>query len=90
MEDRLLSIAKVFRPELETMSVERRLAGIGDVLTILYSSPLALGGLIWLIRVTNPNLILEDPILLLIFVAFSISVVVNPSVCVLKKVNNLS
>jgi serine phosphatase RsbU (regulator of sigma subunit) len=67
MEDRLFAIAKVFRPELETMSVERRLAGIGDVFTILYSSPLALGGLIWLIRVTNPNVILEDPILLLIF-----------------------
>ncbi len=69
MEDRLLAIAKVFRPELETMSVERRLAGIVDVVTILYSSPLALVGLIWLIRVTNPNLILEDPILLVIFAA---------------------
>jgi serine phosphatase RsbU (regulator of sigma subunit) len=72
MEDRLLTIAKVFRPELETMSVERRLAGIGDVLTILYSSPLALVGLIWLIRVTNLNLILEDPIPLVIFAALMV------------------
>ena len=72
MDDRLFSIAKVLRPELETMSVERRLAGIGDVLTVLYSSPLALGGLIWLIRVTNPSLIFEDPLFLLIFVALMI------------------
>jgi serine phosphatase RsbU (regulator of sigma subunit) len=33
---------------------------------------LALVGLIWLIRVTNPNLILEDPILLLIFAALMV------------------
>jgi serine phosphatase RsbU (regulator of sigma subunit) len=69
VEERLLAIAKIFRPELETMSIERRLAGIGDVLTILYSSPLALGGLIWLIRVTNLNLIREDLFLLLVFAA---------------------
>ncbi|UCF61640.1 MAG: hypothetical protein JSV37_02855, partial [Anaerolineaceae bacterium] len=69
MEERLLAIAKIFRPELGTMSVERRLAGIVDVLTILYSSPLALGGLIWLIHATNLSLIREELILLLVLAA---------------------
>ena len=51
MEERLLAITKKFRPELETMSAERRLGGIGDVIVLLYSTPLALVGIIWLIRV---------------------------------------
>ena len=67
MDERLLALARRFRPELETMSVDRRFAGIGDVLAVLYNIPLAIGGLIWLIRVTNLDLIRQDPGLLLLF-----------------------
>lgn len=67
MEERFLAVTRRFRPELETMSVDRRFAGIGDVLAVLYNTPLAIGGLIWLIRVTNLDLIREDPGLLLLF-----------------------
>ena len=67
MEERLLAITKKFRPALETMSAERRLGGIGDVIVLLYSAPLALVGIIWLIRVTDVSVFQEDPLLLLIF-----------------------
>ena len=67
MEERLLAIARRFWPELETMSVKRRFAGIGDVLVALSNAPLAIGGLIWLIRVTNWDLVRENPGLLLLF-----------------------
>jgi serine phosphatase RsbU (regulator of sigma subunit) len=67
VEERLLAIAKIFRPELENMSVERRLAGIGDVLSVLYSAPIAIAGLIWLILSTDLNVVQENAILLIIF-----------------------
>ncbi|HEY42628.1 MAG TPA: PP2C family protein-serine/threonine phosphatase [Anaerolineae bacterium] len=67
MEERFLTIAKVFRPELETMSVERRLAGIGDVLSVLYSAPIAFAGLIWLALTTDLKVVQENAILLVLF-----------------------
>jgi len=69
MEERLLPIAKRFWPELETMSGPRRAGAVGDVIGFLYSAPLVLAGLVWLIAVTDLALIrTEWPTLLLLFV----------------------
>ena len=60
MEKRLLAIAKKFRPELETASELERAAGALDVFGILYSAPLVLAGLVWLVAVTDLGLIRRE------------------------------
>jgi serine phosphatase RsbU (regulator of sigma subunit) len=57
MAGRLLAIAKRFWPELDTMSERERADGVAEVVGLLYSAPLALAGLVWLIAVTDPALI---------------------------------
>lgn len=72
MEDRLLTIAKRFWPEIETMSGPDRTSGVFDVVGFLYSAPMALGGLVWLIAVTDLVLIrTEWPMLVLLFISFA-------------------
>ena len=69
MEDRLLIIARRFWPKLETMSGPDRTSGVFDVVGFLYSAPMALGGLVWLIAVTDLVLIrTEWPMLVLLFI----------------------
>jgi serine phosphatase RsbU (regulator of sigma subunit) len=62
------SLASKLWPELESMSEQRRLVGLGDVLTFLYVLPFTLVGLIWLLKTTDPGVIAEQlPNLALIF-----------------------
>ncbi len=69
MEERLLAVAKRFWPELETTSGPERRNGVADVVGFLYSMPLALAGLVWLIAVTDLTLLrTEWPTLSLLFV----------------------
>ena len=49
MEERLLAIAKKFWPELETMSGSEPRGGVSNVVGFLYSAPLTLVGLVWLV-----------------------------------------
>lgn len=49
----LFRLAERLWPGLERQPLERRLVGAGDVLTTLYTLPLALAGLAWLISVTD-------------------------------------
>jgi serine phosphatase RsbU (regulator of sigma subunit) len=64
----LYSLARFFWPGLETMSEHRRLVGIGDVFSLLYAFPFALGGLIWLIRVTDLDVFyFQYPVIVIIF-----------------------
>jgi hypothetical protein len=56
VEERLLAIAKKFWPELETMSGPERRDGVRNVVGFLYSAPLALVGLVWLIAATDLTL----------------------------------
>ena len=49
-------MASRFWPELETMSGRERADGVGEVVGVLYSAPLALVGLVWLMAVTDPTL----------------------------------
>lgn len=50
------------------MSEQRRLVGVGDVITFLYTLPLAVAGLVWLIGTTDGELLRQElPVLGLIF-----------------------
>jgi serine phosphatase RsbU (regulator of sigma subunit) len=63
----LASIAKKFWPELETMSEQRRLVGMGDVIVTVGMAPLALVGLAWLTAATDLDLVRRNwPALLLL------------------------
>lgn len=71
----IFKIAKRFWPELDTMPEQSRLVGIGEVLTFLYMSPLAIAGVIWLITVTDLYVLLRGvptlAITLAIFILFT-------------------
>lgn len=67
MEERLLILAKRFWPQLETMSGEERRVGVFDVIGVLYSAPLALVGILWLIAETNLTLMRHEGLMLAIF-----------------------
>lgn len=61
------TFARWLWPELEGMNDQRRLVGIGDVICFLYSLPVAIVGIVWLIFITDFNLILQElPIILYI------------------------
>ncbi len=60
MQDFLFKIATKLWPELANTSQQRRLVGVGEVITFLYSAPLALAGLIWLVFVTDLQVIRQD------------------------------
>lgn len=67
MYDTFLKIANWFWPELESMREQRQLVGVGDVITCLYSAPLAIIGLIWLITITDLQLMRQTWLLYLMF-----------------------
>ncbi|MCP4544059.1 MAG: hypothetical protein GY832_43665 [Chloroflexi bacterium] len=46
MEEKLLTIASKFWPELETMSGQDRVSNVGNVIGFLYTAPLVLVGLV--------------------------------------------
>lgn len=57
MEEFLFNIAKKIRPELENLSGEERRLGVFDVIGFLYSTPLAVVGLVWLIAVSDLSVV---------------------------------
>ena len=73
--NRLSDFAKSFWPGLDSMSTQRRLVGTGDVITFLYTLPLAILGLIWLVYATDLLIIQQNLIFLLfnfgLFILFS-------------------
>jgi hypothetical protein len=69
VEERPLAIAKKVWHDLETMSGPERRDGVRDVVGFLYSVPLALVGLLWLMTATDLALFrTEWPMLSLLFV----------------------
>ena len=48
-EEFIFNIAKKIKPELENMSGEEWRSGVFDIFGFLYSTPLAVVGLMWLI-----------------------------------------
>jgi serine phosphatase RsbU (regulator of sigma subunit) len=53
MNDIFDNLAEKIRPDLESLSGQQRISATADVLTLLYTSPLAVIGLVWLIRVSD-------------------------------------
>lgn len=72
LEDILCAIARRFRPELETLSELERVSGIGDIVGFLYSVPLVLVGAIWLVAVTDVDLILSEALMFLVLLGLAL------------------
>jgi serine phosphatase RsbU (regulator of sigma subunit) len=53
MNDIIYTLAKKLRPDLEVYSGQQRMSATADVLTLLYTIPMALIGLAWLIAVSD-------------------------------------
>ncbi len=60
MKKFLESIAVRLWPELKTFNEARRMVGTAEVISFLYTLPLAIGGIIWLSLVTDLNLIRQQ------------------------------
>lgn len=67
MRNFLFRLATKLWPGLETMSEQRRLVGVGDVVVFIYAAPLAIAGIVWLMAVTDVQLLRQNwqPLLLL-------------------------
>jgi serine phosphatase RsbU (regulator of sigma subunit) len=53
MIDIFYRFARNFRPDLESLSGQRRLSGVADIISLFYSLPLLVLSLIWLLSVSN-------------------------------------
>ena len=53
MKNFLSNLAISFWPELKSMNTQRRLISTGNVLSVLYSFPLGVVGIFWLIPITD-------------------------------------
>jgi serine phosphatase RsbU (regulator of sigma subunit) len=53
MSDIVYKLAKKVRPDLESMDGQQRMSGTADVLTLLYTLPLVVIGIAWLVRESN-------------------------------------
>ncbi|MBT3391833.1 MAG: PP2C family protein-serine/threonine phosphatase [Chloroflexi bacterium] len=49
----LLAVARILRPEINAMQIERQVVAVGDLISFLYAAPLAIAGIIWLIRISD-------------------------------------
>lgn len=67
MYDIFFKIAKWFWPELDSMREQRQLVGVGDVITTLYSAPIVIVGIIWLLTITDLGMMLQSWLLYLLF-----------------------
>ena len=67
MFDTLVTLANRIRPEIASLSEQRRLVGAGVVISILYTLPLGLVGLIWLVIETDLSVLFKDWLLVLGF-----------------------
>jgi serine phosphatase RsbU (regulator of sigma subunit) len=69
MEEKFLKIAAIFWPELRSMNKSRRMVGVGDVLTALYTFPVFLAGITWLVRASDFSLMAGNWKMMLFFLA---------------------
>jgi serine phosphatase RsbU (regulator of sigma subunit) len=63
----LYRTARRFWPEMEEMNQQRQMVAMGDVLITLLTAPLAALGLIWLLMVTDWQIVRQNWLLLLVF-----------------------
>lgn len=57
MEHRFLNLARLLRPGIDHLDDEQRAVGIVDVITFVYSLPLALAAIVWLVAITDPGVL---------------------------------
>lgn len=69
MEPLFFPLIKKLWPELEGMSGQKKLVGAGEVFAFLYSLPLSLAGVLWLISMTDWPLLRSNWPLFLFFIA---------------------
>ncbi len=65
--DRLHKIICKFWPDLELLSVDRQKIVVGDIAMSICLSPLVIGGIVWLIRVTEAQIFLSQWQMLFLF-----------------------
>jgi len=63
----ILRLSKKIWPELKNLNEHRQLLGSVDVIVVLYGLPLAVAGLLWLITVTNLDLVRQYWVGFLVF-----------------------
>ena len=68
----ILRLSKKIWPELNNLNERRQLMGSMEVLTVLYSLPLAIAGLVWLVTVTNLDIVREHWVSFIVFFALII------------------
>lgn len=66
MADIFYRIAHKFRPDLEALTGQRRLGGVADVVSLLYSLPLLAVGLVWLVLESDWQAVSANWLLLLL------------------------
>jgi hypothetical protein len=69
IESRLLPLARIFRPELEELAGDELINRVADVISLVYSAPISLAGLIWLVIATDLAVIAAHWPLLLVSLA---------------------
>ena len=60
MEGRLYNIVRRLRPDVENLPADAREVAVADVFGFVYTLPLALVGLVWLSRLTVPEVVLDE------------------------------
>ena len=56
----LLNFTERLWPQLAALPIDRQLVGVGEVVAFLYTLPIAVIGMIWLLRVTDLDIIQEN------------------------------
>jgi serine phosphatase RsbU (regulator of sigma subunit) len=68
MQQQLLTLARKLRPDWEALTDREQSIAVADIFGVLYSSPLVIAGLTWLILSTEMQVVLQSwPIWLLVF-----------------------
>ena len=67
----LLSIAKRLWPQLDEMRLDRQLVGVGEVSALFYSLPLAVIGFLWLLQITDWEVVSNNIVPLSLMFALS-------------------
>ena len=60
MEDFVYRMVRRLRPDLENVGGQQRIGGVADVITLFYTLPLAVVGLVWLVKVSNWGLMADN------------------------------
>jgi len=72
MADIFYQVARKLRPDLETLSGQRRMSGVADIVSLFFSLPLFIISLVWLIAASDWEIIIQNWMLVLLLAALII------------------